>query len=349
MKENKIIKENKEIKEIEFKQDKKAILTSKTVEWLVDNTEVQKFDPVKFTGYQRSVDPGHCDKLVKFISNGFFLPSAIICACDGDYDNEKKLRIVDGQHRIESFRILKRDNQKRFEQISEFELPVIVLVDPDQETEISTFINVNKKSKKVDTSLAFVLRNKLGKEDLAMSKAEYIAVECARILNEKEDSLWKDAILFEGSVKSSNCYISLNAFVKAARVLINTLNTLDIKKIKWDNESIDPLSNYYAELIDNIWKAVYVKWPDLKDSGINDKQIIQGAIGFTAIIKSLLDLIKKDPCNQDSLYPFIYKSIMDFNVPSKSWTRHGEFSKYSSEAGYKIVSLELLISMNNDE
>lgn len=51
------------------------IQTKKTVDWLVDHTKVNVFDPMTFQGYQRSIDKKHCDKIVAYLSKEFFLPT----------------------------------------------------------------------------------------------------------------------------------------------------------------------------------------------------------------------------------------------------------------------------------
>ena len=56
-------------------EDKKLVQTTKTVDWLVNNTHVFVFDPVEFKGYQRDININHCSKIVKFLQNNFYLPN----------------------------------------------------------------------------------------------------------------------------------------------------------------------------------------------------------------------------------------------------------------------------------
>ena len=326
------------------------VLTRKAVGWLIDNTEVSVFDPVSFTGYQRKIDEKHCEKIVEYLmKNEAFLPNAIICACDNAYRDDLRLRIVDGQHRVEAFRILKKNNSERFEEISSIEIPVVVLVNVGIDTEIQTFITINKTSKKVDTSLAYVLKNRLSNSgDLTMSRAEYISVEVAKKLNDEDEmEMWKNMILYEGSIRNSNCLISLNAFVKATRVLINTLNSVGFINLSSfrDIQTIEATTLKVQNLIVLIWDAVYQRWPDLVDRSLEEKRVIQGAIGYTAIIRMLVKHIK-DTHPADLCYD-IRNTILSINVPSKEWTKEGRFSRYSSESGYKFVSDELMRSISD--
>lgn len=328
------------------------VLTSKRIDWLINNTTVSVFDPVSFTGYQRQIDENHCLKIVNYLKTSCFLPSTIICACE-DFDDDKSLRIVDGQHRVHAFRILAQSDNARFEQLRSIEVPVVVMVNVSIETEIQTFITINKTSKKVDTSLAYVLKNKLSKgdADMVMSRAEYIAVEVAQRLNESEDyKLWSNQILYEGNVKKSNCYISLNAFVKATRVLVNTLNQIGYIDLGWQNnskqEEVDNIAQKTTDLTHYIWDGVYQRWPEMLDASFEERQILQGSIGYTAITRTLVKLIKEKGVRSENLKSFIDETIRSIGTPYTQWKKEGTFSNYSSESGYKIVSDTLIKSLN---
>lgn len=327
------------------------VLTTRTIEWLTHNTDVCVFDPVSFNGYQRQIDEKHCEKIVTYLKSSDFLPSSVICACD-DYIDDGRLRIVDGQHRVHAFKMLERGFPERYAAICKTEIPVVVLVGVPLATEIQTFITINKTSKKVDTSLAFVLKNKLSKEgdDMVMPRAEYISVEVAQKLNDDESNkMWTNRILYEGNIKKSNCYISLNAFVRATRILVNTLNQRGYINLAWDAETkreyVDETANKTCNLIRHIWCCVYLKWPEMEETSFEDRQILQGSIGYTAITRTLVKLIKENSIWAGEVESFIKKTILSFNVPYEQWTKKGSFSKYSSESGYRLVSDTLIESI----
>lgn len=327
------------------------VLTKRTIDWLTQNTDVCVFNPVSFNGYQRQIDEKHCEKIVTYLKSSDFLPSSIICACNAYADNGR-LRIVDGQHRVHAFKMLKRDFPGRYTEICQTEIPVVVLVGVQLATEIQTFITINKTSKKVDTSLAFVLKNKLSKEgdDMVMPRAEYISVEVAQKLNEDESNKkWTNRILYEGNIKKSNCYISLNAFVRATRILVNTLNQIGYISLAWNAETkkeyVDETATKTYDLIRQIWYCVYLKWPEMEENSFEDRLILQGSIGYTAIARTLVKLIKENGIGAGEVESFIKKTILSFNVPYEQWTRKGSFSKYSSETGYRLVSDTLIDSI----
>lgn len=335
---------------IELTQNYKIIVTSKKVDWLVKMTEVRVFDAVSFEGYQRQINPKHCQKIVDYLEGSFHLPGAIICAC-ARYSDDEKLYIVDGQHRVKAFELLKESDPQRYKQISDMEMPVVVMVGVPLEVEIDTFITINKTSKKVDTSLAYVLKSKLSlpqSGDMAMPKAEYVAVESAMLLNSGEvDSYWAGNILFEGVVKLSDCLISLNAFVRVTRVFVNTLSRVGLIDMDWySQDGVTRTIRKVASIISFIWGVVFQKWPELLSENYGDREIIQGAIGYTAITRAIVRLIKDEEFKDiDAFYDYILNTIMSFGVSYQKWLKTGDYAHYSSEYGYKLVADELVNSV----
>lgn len=332
----------------------KLVQTKKTVEWLIKNTSVSVFDPVSFKGYQRSIDNKHCEKIVNYLLNSFWLPTSVICAISGAYKDDSILRIVDGQHRINAFKMLKDQYKERYEEIKNKELSVIVLEDVSEKIEIDTFITINKASKKVDTSLALVLKNKINNayssDDMQMPKRDYIAVEMAWKLNHEDFSaLWYDKILFEGNPRMTKQIISLNAFVKSTRVLLRYLEKYHVIEITWNTkEEIDKCINELCELLECIWKQVERKWPVLFDGDVEKRRIIQGAIGYSAINRYLVYRMQEDypEFSTNNIQKYISNWIGEINIPSDYWETNGYFSQFSSEAGYSIVAKELLRSID---
>lgn len=328
--------------------------TRKTVDWLVNNTSVNVFSPINFTGYQRQIDNKHCSRIADYLKQDFFLPTAIICATDKEYTDNCCLRIVDGQHRVNAFKMLQEESPERYTEIMEYEIPVIVMAKVDENTEIDTFITINKTSKKVDTSLALVLKNKMNKYnasgDLTMPRAEYIAVELAQSLNFREDSnnIWFDKILFEGNPKNTLQIISLNAFVKSTRVLLNHMARKHLISLDWkkDFEITDCIEKCY-KIITCVWIIVQNKWPDLFTSDLEKRRIIQGAIGYSSFNKVIIELLGKTTyCDEYELINLFEDKIRNLSIESEKWLPGGAYSKYSSESGYGIVAREIIDDMN---
>lgn len=328
------------------------IQTRKTVEWLVNNTAVSVFDPISFQGYQRHIDEKHCKKIVEFLKKDFFMPTAVICATDEEFTEEGALRIVDGQHRVHAFRMLREEAPERYAQLRDYEIPVIVMAKVDLKTEIDTFITINKTSKKVDTSLALVLRNKLNKgrtEDLTVSKSEYIAVELAQRLNfEDPESIWFDKILFEGNPKQTSQFISLNAFVKSTRVLVNHLYRAGMISLDWQSqEDIRACTDECCYVVRAVWRIVQQTWYALFAADPEKRRIIQGSIGYTSINRTVCAMLAANGyAGTDAFLMDLAERMKFIDVEYEKWLPGNVYSTYSSESGYSIVARELQKAMN---
>ena len=143
-----------------------------SVEWLIANTMVNEFNPNspdKFEGYQRKIDIAHRGRIISYIENKkSYFTSSIICSIPAGEREQKLLEssnktmfVVDGQHRVAAFEEIKRTNPDLYEKIKFYTIPVTVLKNVDLNTEIDTFITINKTGKKVDTSLAYILKNQI--------------------------------------------------------------------------------------------------------------------------------------------------------------------------------------------
>lgn len=335
----------------------RIIQTKKTVDWLVHNTRVKVFNPITFEGYQRSIDEKHCEKIVSYLFESFFLPTSIICASKEIYASDLELYIVDGQHRVQAFRLLEQRNHERYEQIKDNEISVIVLEQVEEEVEIDTFITINKTSKKVDTSLAYVLKNKINynraSKDIGISKREYLSVELATLLNtpsQDADSFWENKISFEGTpTKQTPQLISLNAFVKSMRTFLGCLEKYNIINLSWNNQQeLNTCISAAKHIIDSLWYEIRSKWPELFDSDLEKRRIIQGSIGFSSINRFLVQCLKaknKKMTVNESIDQ-IATWIQSIQHSGRVWLPGGTFSKYSSEAGFSIIAQELMDKMD---
>ena len=340
----------------------KVIQTKKTVEWLVNNTEVRTFDKVTFKGYQRQVNGKHVDGIVNYINESFegnsikqfFFPTSIICACDQEFNEDAKLFIVDGQHRVEAFKKLKDIMPEHYGQIRGYELSVIVLEKPDEVLEVDTFITINKTSRKVDTSLAYVLKGKISRlnKDLdILTRQEYLAVELVIRLNENADSIWYKKVMLEGNPsKYSYETISLNSFVRSLRVLVRELSKYHIIKPLWeDKEELDGILDTLMELYLYFSKLLINKWPKLFRNSERES-VIQGSIGVSSLNKFLILKLKEEGKSFNSISEFksfLNKWVFEINIDESAWFRGNEFSKYSSESGFNLIANILLDSTHS--
>lgn len=332
-------------------ESRKLVQTKKAVSWLIDNTTVAVFNPITFEGYQRRINDKHCDAIVDYLANGeLFLPTSIICAVDGPYSDCTKLRIVDGQHRIEAFSRLKQQHPAAFDRISNNEISVIVMENANLKEEIETFITINKTPRRVDTSLALVLMNKLNSENpnevSDKMKRDYLAVEAAKLLNERPSSIWEGRISYdETPSKTSYQLVSLNSFVTNVRSLLRHLGDRGLISYNWASAGdIDAQAQNVADLIDAIWEAAKHKWPELFKGDEANRRIIQGSIGLASISRFICLMLKdpnRCPANMERLHEAASGWIESIDAPAANWMPGSSYSQFTSGSGYSVIAHDL--------
>lgn len=350
------VDEKKSIEVIQQKTNCKIKIEVASVDWLVENTMVNKFriDNGEIFGYQRETKESHINKIIEYIeTNEFYFPSCIICSnpCEGSSNKQlldslgKRYFVVDGQHRIEAFRKMKHDPNlaSRYNEIKDYTVPLTILDQVDEKTEISTFITINKTGRKVDTSLALILQNKMNEKylDENGAKVDYLAVELARKMNEDVLGLWYKQIAFGEKSQKKNYLLSLNAFVKSIRrniKMLNKCNVIDLQQLK--TESVDENVNILFRIQNIIWACVKNKWPDLFCSDDLNKSVIIETIGFTSINKYVASEVNCSNANENMIKMQIEKCFDKIDCKSDYWKKSGVFATYSSESGYsKIVRI----------
>ncbi len=307
-------------------------VTNFTVDFLIKNTTTKVFSPETFKGYQRKINRTHCLNIVKYIikNDYFFFPTPIICA-----NKDSKLFIVDGQHRVEALRIVKEEFPAKYEQIKEYEISSIVLNNPTDALEVDTFITINKTSKKVDTSLALVLKTMhSGAANAApLAKKQYILVELARSLD-KTDKHWNNEISWEGTPQATGKVISLNSFVRATMPLINLLEKNNLIAIDSLNETHEQILKVYTAY----WEIIMNKWPQVFHTKESSK-ILKGSIGLSSTLKFLSN--KSKDTRLGSIEEFINHINNEFELVTinpEYWLPGNIFSSYSSGSGFSNIA-----------
>lgn len=336
---------------------------AQTVDWLVENTMANKFrmeDGVVLS-YQREIKDSHVNKIVNYIKdNDFYFPSNIVCSIPKETNllekNGKKYFIVDGQHRIEAFRIIKRDYPEKYDKIRNYTIPITKLVNVDEATEISTFITINKTSRKVDTSLAYALKKRL--EDFGtesgISKVDYASIMLAENVNDDNTNFWHGKISFENVKNKSDKdedikLLSLNAFIKAVRRLIRSLEKKGLIKLEAnDDNSFKPVIDNIKSILNCIWENAEKKWGNLFEKDQIHNNVLLGPIGFTSICKYIAYQITKEPFS-DGIENAISRFIKNIGYGSEEWLKYDDpakkkFCKYTSESGYSVIAALLVES-----
>lgn len=255
-------------------------------------------------GIQRRFDEGRGREISKFLkSSESALPNSIIIAGntrnlpeeeqwkiisnnDENYLEIPKLQVngtvIDGQHRLFSFKHLDVDEQKNYE------LLCTLYLDLPNPYQAYIFATINMNQRKVDKSLAYELYGyDLNDDEADKWSPEKLAVFLTRKLNLDDKSIFKGHILLAANsdkilekisgINSNEWTISTAAIVEGILSLItnNAKRDRDELQIKFENErsriilnevkNSAPLRKYYIENNDlliytillNFFKATY--------------------------------------------------------------------------------------------
>lgn len=324
---------------------------SLSVHELINNTFVDYYNSETGAGYQRPLVPAHYRKIAKYLqmSPHPILPTAILAAVDPEQiiegrslRVEGKLRIVDGQHRIEGIKYLQKLDEDSFERICRFDFPVqIMVISPRQKIhEINAFININKTSKPVSTDLAVQLRDKIRGDNLELilsNLIESIATKVAQNLNKSKSSIWFQLIKV-GDEKTQGRTISINAFHQS-------LFEITENYLLYKSEPIESIDDYYdvvediSYLINRAWEIITKRWNDcFYNSPSQAKYNIQKGIGVYSLHGILSDVIKEAKGSTDDALRLFAKTLLESQVKSSDWKIGGKFSPFNSRSGFQKIT-----------
>lgn len=338
-------------------------------------------------GYQRPPIASHYKSIANHLienTDSIFLPSAILGAIDcedirvtGRYSLEiqNEIRIVDGQHRLKGFataieKLNSTTDRDKLNKLLEFELPIILMVIDRAQTqrlnEVSAFIDINSKGKKVSTDLAITLRDKMYEQTSnyfidGEKRKEKIATNTSKYLTKKASfSVWYSAIKMTPSDKGT--IISVNSFNKSLYPLINLIDDKLIEyagsetliEEKWVNEIIE----FFPLFISDIWDIIHSKWSGCFDINRKfDKNYnIQKGIGVHSLhliledrLREIIEHEEDSPTDIQDIFDILVKTKNSFKkvvfespATQEDWLSGKKFSGYNSASGFKKVKNYIL-------
>jgi DGQHR domain-containing protein len=213
--------------------------------------------------------------------------------------------IVDGQHRILGL--------ERSKYLNEFILPVVFLLDANDEQMALIFAIINGKQTRVSGSVIYDLFNVVeGRSPIKTSH------EIARALNADEDSPFYRRLKMLGKkAKGSNETLSQGTFITFLVKHISTNPTDDFNRSRSGLEPIPRpnavLNKYYLEgkdevilkILLNLFKAVRDVFPE--EWGDAENYILSKTTGYTGIMKAFHEIFKVGSDRKDLTYDFFKK------------------------------------------
>lgn len=339
------------------------------IDELLRESQVLRYDASSGENYQRPPIPAHYRKIANYLlhNDNPIMPTAILAAIDKnqilDENNEisfnKKIRIVDGQHRILGMKCLNdgytKNSNKRYEELKcKFDFPVVLLAleNNDSFVEVDAFININSKGKSVKTDLAealksqkfFKSRKQLEKIPVDEDFKNAIAMEISTDIN-SSNQFWKGLIIQPDELGKRNVQpISVLAFMRAIRPVLDKI--IGEKKELSVEERLD-IEERVENVISSAWDYVIDKWPSCFKNGkreFDQTYNICKGIGVVALFSILADSLGKD----DSLQVF-HDTIANSKVNDSDWLVGGNFTGFASQQGFAKVKEYILNSITKEQ
>lgn len=262
-------------------------------------------------------------------------------------DFGKPFSIIDGQHRIQGI--------KRFREMTkemkDFELPVIIYLNANQNVAANIFVTINSNQRTVDSSLIYQLFG-IMYEDKKIYTVQSFANEVTQILNLSIHSPFKDSIRMLGKKMNDVEFISQGTIAKKITDRITTPANIELdnyniekgeplQKLKGNVRIFrDYLINYQPEVVAKIMINFFSAFSKVfKDIWVDKGYITKKAVGFSALMR-FLDFIYKN--NTDLSTNNLEKIFMIMHS-----TRREEVNKLfnvntSSESVANNISEELI-------
>jgi len=290
--------------------------------------EINRREPDKDKGYQRTLSSSRAAAIASFLDKGNVIAPAIVVSFDKGKARLKKegnaLRVnndggigwvIDGQHRLYGATKAEYD----------VELPVVAFLDIDEDQQIFQFVKINREAKGVPTSLYYDLLKRMPDKKPAEIAKER-AADIAGVLRKNENSPFFDRIVTVTSPGKGQ--ISLTNFVRKVAPLITANNGF------FESYTLQEQS----QIIENYFLGLRNVFPDEFDVSA---PIFFKTVGFGAMLNSLKKVfsitLKKYQTFQAKDVTKTLKLVQSFNF--SDWEQLGTGNQAEVQAGRDFMQL----------
>jgi DGQHR domain-containing protein len=284
--------------------------------------DVEKMDTVG--GPQREPSTRRVNEIAEYSeSSDATFPTPILLAIpEGKYsiqnnfielnDNEKVASVVDGQHRLLGLEKSKeRDN---------FVLPVVFILDANEEQKALIFAIINGKQTKVSGSLIFDLFSVV--EGRSPFKTAH---EIARALNADDSSPFQRRLKMLGKkIEGSNETLSQGTFISHLLPHISSNAMEDFNRARknqpfisransvFNKYFIDNKDEIILKILSNLFNAARQNFPE--EWNDSETYILAKTTGYTGIMRALPEIIHKGNELKDLSFDFFDKLFSTFKA-----------------------------------
>lgn len=316
-------------------------------------------------GYQRSAEPSRYKNFANYLIKAVrpLCPTAILLSARSidlkydekleviELDTKEKLHIVDGQHRAEGYRFVVFEKSQQ--QLSSFEVPVIIVANIDKVTEMRQFEVINRTQKGVSRALVNTIltqySEKVGESKLEDSeRPKVVATRVVEALNKRPNSPWHNLIIMPNEKAPTKKEILENQELANIKVVRATSFMTSIKPIydyleqhEFLRGDLKEHANAVTNILIEFWSAVKSKLPLTFASP--SEYVIQktpGLFSLHTICKRLMIRMHRD---NRAWVEVEFENLLSDDVEAFSdcdfWDRYeGEAAKYGSMKGFSELA-----------
>ena len=263
-------------------------------------------------------------------------------------DGQHKLRIIDGQHRIEGLRyaICEKDAKE----VAYMQFPAVIVEIPDKMVEMEQFKVINGTAKPVRTDLVNMILTAIAEENGSDSIPEkdhwkVVATKTVDLLNRGTGSPWYDNLLMPDEV---GLKVSGKSKVARATSAITSIRPI----YEWVREyggfaglSFDEQAERLTEILAAYWRAIKATMPEAFENP--DDYVIQKTPGLFALHYMLKDRLLKDirwgrrEWDEETFQEFIQSC--SYMTDAAFWHKsNGSASAYGSMKGFRELADQLI-------
>ncbi|HSI24257.1 MAG TPA: DGQHR domain-containing protein [Methylotenera sp.] len=339
-------------------------------------TKVDPYDAMKTfdditQGYQRPEETARVKKIANWLrresENGgkVRMPTALLLSArnsevvlspDGTITlkDTNKLPLVDGQHRKAGFQYA--IDVKGMAQFSDYEIPVVIMLDLDKVGEMKQFKTVNGEVKSVRTDLVNMILTQVveseGKESINPSEVWKVVVShVVKKLNSDESGPWFDMIVMPDQKNYSKEEQEANPALMHKRIARATSFMTALKPIekfvsetRAGKDTVEGRVDDLFKAVDSFWRALKFLNPEVFENA--GDYVMQKTPGIFALNQLCLfimkDMIKgrREFTEQEFLH--MLQHCDEVASPQKWAGVDGDYAKYGSMKGFSEMA-DLLI------
>ena len=326
---------------------------------------VDHLDAETDKGFQRILEKVRAKKIANYIlknidtDKGVFIPTAIFAATDQpvEFDEARSMisfdadalpfNIVDGQHRLEGFKLAAEENSK----VLDMQLAFSICPEMPFLHQMCHFYIVNTTQKKVDEAIGQRIIARLTKEyqvnentpslpkwmdNLVKSGTVEKGVRVATYLNENEQSPWKGKVIMANEAKGEGT-IKQATFVKSIeKTFLSQANpVVHIYKDDFEKQ---------CRVFLNYWVAIYEIIKPEDDSVLFKSNGVELFNRFSIIVFDKLANQNEPSFSKDAIYNLfnnLFENMEGDYVgigKAEWWQRGGAASGVNSAAHTKIIN-----------